>query len=232
MTTVETGQRTRSLVARNLVQVRAGRRLVDDVSLVVDPGQMVALFGPSGSGKTTLLTILGGVTKPDSGTVAFDDRPVEAGKTHDVAVVLQGYGLIPILTAAENVEVALQARGAEPDEVRERAAETLARVQLDGVGDRLVERLSGGQQQRVAIARALVVRPRLLLADEPTSELDEVTRDAIVTELRREASSGAVVVLATHDPDVMARCDRTTQIVDGRLVEKVWDDPLPEPRQP
>jgi putative ABC transport system ATP-binding protein len=231
MTAVETGRQTRSLVARNLLQVRAGRRLVDDVSLTVDPGQMVALFGPSGSGKTTLLTILGGVTKPDSGTVTFDDGPVEAGKSHDLSVVLQGYGLIPILTAAENVEVALQARGVEPAEVRERAAETLTRVQLVGVGDRLVERLSGGQQQRVAIARALVVRPRLLLADEPTSELDEVTRDAIVTELRQEASSGAVVVLATHDPDVMARCDRTMQIVDGRLVEKSWDDPLRGARQ-
>lgn len=216
----DTSTGARILVARDLALNRAGRRLLDGVSLTVAPGEMLAVFGPSGSGKTSLLTVLAGVVRPDSGTVMFDGCPVEAGKRADVAIILQGYGLVPVLTAAENVEIALQARGYGPPEVRQRSARALARVLLDGVGDRLVDQISGGQQQRVAVARALVAEPRLLLADEPTSELDEATRDSVMTELRNEADAGAVVVLATHDPDVIAWCDRATQIVDGRLLEQ------------
>lgn len=139
----------------------------------------------------------------------------------DVSVVLQGYGLVPVLSAAENVEVVLQVRGLPAGEVTSRAREALKRVRLEDIGDRPVERISGGQQQRVAVARALVAQPALLLADEPTSELDEVTRDFIVDELRREADRGTVVVVATHDPDVIAACDRSMQAVEGRLLPDV-----------
>jgi putative ABC transport system ATP-binding protein len=131
--------------------------------------------------------------------------------------VLQGHGLIPVLTAAENVEVVLQALGRPAAEVREAAAAALDRVLLGEVADRLVERLSGGQQQRVAVARALVHQPDLLIADEPTSELDEETRDRVVGELRREADRGAVVLIATHDPDIVAACDRALRLVSGRI---------------
>lgn len=209
------------LVATGLVQIANGRRLVDEVSLTVAPGEMVALFGPSGSGKTSLLTLLAGISAPDYGSIHFAGEPVVAGMRPDVSVVLQGYGLVPVLSAAENVEVVLQVRGLPAGEVTSRAREALKRVRLEDIGDRPVERISGGQQQRVAVARALVAQPALLLADEPTSELDEVTRDFIVDELRREADRGTVVVVATHDPDVIAARDRSMQAVEGRLLPDV-----------
>ena len=215
-----TGHADGSLVAEGLRCVRGGVTVVDDVSLTVAPGQMMAVSGPSGSGKTTLLSLLAGLSAPESGTVTFAGSPVVAGAAlrPEIGIVLQGYGLVPVLTASENVEVALQARAVPPEDVAEGAEHALERVQLVGMGNRLVERLSGGQQQRVAVARTLVVRPALLLADEPTSELDEVTRDHVVRELREEARRGAVVVLATHDPDVMAACDWSVRMVAGRIV--------------
>lgn len=199
---------------------RRGQILVDHVSLEVAPGEMVAICGPSGSGKTTLLSVLAGLIRPDSGRVSLDGQPLRAphDQTSNVGVVLQGYGLVPVLTAAENVEIVIQARGCSRSEVSEAAASALERVLLGGLGDRLVERLSGGQQQRVAVARSLARPPRLLLADEPTSELDETTRDHVIAEIRREARRGAIVVIATHDPDVVIACDRSVQLVGGRLV--------------
>ena len=134
-----------------------------------------------------------------------------------VGMVLQGYGLVPVLTAAENVEIVLQADGRPAEEVSEAAAFALGRVLVGELGDRLVDRLSGGQQQRVAVARALVAEPGVLLADEPTSELDEVSRDHVVQELVAQARSGTLVVLASHDRDVLAACDRTLWLVNGRL---------------
>jgi putative ABC transport system ATP-binding protein len=206
------------LVATDVTFRRSGRTIVDAVSVSVVPGRLLGVHGPSGSGKTTLVSLLAGVLRASSGSIAFDGEPVSGG--HGVAlhvgIVLQGYGLLPILTAAENVEVALQARGRPSHEVAADAAAALERMQLTGMGERLVERLSGGQQQRVAIARALAHRPLLLVADEPTSELDEATRDHVLGELRREADRGAAVVIATHDPDVLAACDSALHLVDGR----------------
>lgn len=208
------------LMASELRFAVRGQALVDDVSLAISPGEMIAIYGPSGSGKTTLLSMLGGVIRPDSGSVSFEGELLGSNlkAAQGIGIVLQGYGLVPVLTAAENVEVAMQARGASKDRVKEAAVVALGRVLLDGLGDRLVEQLSGGQQQRVAVARALVHLPGTLLADEPTSELDESTRDHVVEQFRREAQRGAVVVLATHDTDVMAACDRSLKIVAGRLV--------------
>jgi putative ABC transport system ATP-binding protein len=182
------------------------------------PGELLAVRGPSGSGKSSLLSLLGGITAPHSGTVTFAGRRVAV--THaaqDVGLMLQGHALAAVLTARENVEISLQARGCPPDEVAARAEAALQRVLLDGIGDRPVDRLSGGQQQRVALARAIVHGPALLLVDEPTSELDESTRDHVVRELVAEAERGSVVVIATHDPDVVAACDRVLTLVDGRV---------------
>ena len=196
------------LSATDVTVLRDGRPVVEGASLRCEAGEIVGIGGPSGSGKTTLLTVLAGLAEPDSGTVTRAGTPT-------VGVVLQGYGLVPVLTASENVEVVLQALGRSAAAVRSEAAAAMARVLLDGLGDRLVDRLSGGQQQRVAVARALAVRPDLLLADEPTSELDEVSRDHVVGELQAEARRGGMVVIASHDRDVLAACDRVLWLADG-----------------
>jgi putative ABC transport system ATP-binding protein len=196
------------LSATDVTVLRDGRPVVEGASLRCEAGEIVGIGGPSGSGKTTLLTVLAGLAQPDRGTVTRAGTPT-------VGVVLQGYGLVPVLTASENVEVVLQALGRSAAAVRSEAAAAMARVLLDGLGDRLVDRLSGGQQQRVAVARALAVRPDLLLADEPTSELDEVSRDHVVGELQAEARRGGMVVIASHDRDVLAACDRVLWLADG-----------------
>jgi ABC-type lipoprotein export system ATPase subunit len=132
--------------------------------------------------------------------------------------VLQGYGLVAILTAAENVEVSLQARGIDRTTTRERAAAALESVGLQDLADRRVEELSGGQRQRVAVARALAVRPRVLLADEPTAQQDSATKVRLLDLFRDAATGGAAVVIATHDPELVARCDREVALHDGHLV--------------
>jgi putative ABC transport system ATP-binding protein len=195
---------------RGIVVVRTGRRVVDGVDVDVEAGRILGVTGPSGSGKSTLLAVLAGLIVPDAGTVDPADR---AGRT---GIVLQGYGLLPVLTAQENVELPLQLRGVDPAVVRERAVRALNRAGLDDAGDRLAEELSGGQRQRVAVARALVTEPDLLVADEPTAELDADTASLVLAALRAEADAGAAVVLATHDPDVAALCDTTLHLVDGR----------------
>jgi putative ABC transport system ATP-binding protein len=137
---------------------------------------------------------------------------------HEVAFVLQVYGLVPILSARENVAIALRARGARPQEADERADLELARFHIGDLGDRQVEELSGGQMQRVACARAFAVSPQILLADEPTSELDEGNREHVMDHLRAEAARGAIVVVATHDPAVVDAADRQLVLDEGRLV--------------
>lgn len=210
------------LVAEDLVIRRGGRTVLDRVCLEVEPGSMLAVTGPSGAGKSTLLSILAGLVAPDAGRVSFGGAAIRAGDDRHLqrtGLVLQGYGLVSVLTAAENVELVLQCRGTAPAEVATRAAATLDRVGLGEQGDQLVEELSGGQQQRVAVARALVDRPVLLIADEPTAELDADTRDTVLRSLREEAWRGAAVVLATHDPEAAATCDAELHLVDGRAGE-------------
>jgi putative ABC transport system ATP-binding protein len=203
-----------TLAGRDLVVERAGRRILDRASLTVAGGERVAVTGPSGAGKTTLLHVLAGLERPDAGTVRLGAAG-QAGPR--VAVVFQGHGLVSLLTAAENVELALQAERLARAEVRRRAAAALAEVGLGPGRDRLVEELSSGQQQRVAVARALVVRPDVLLADEPTAELDAGTREAVLELLLAAADDGAAVVLATHDPNLADRCDRQVRMLAGRL---------------
>ncbi|QXJ26775.1 ABC transporter ATP-binding protein [Actinomadura graeca] len=191
-------------------------------------GELVAIRGRSGSGKTTLLNLIGGLDVPDSGTVRVDGRDVGALsedallalRRDAVGFVFQSHGLIPVLSAAENVEVPLRLARTAPAERDERVRVLLAMVGLaDHAGQRPNE-LSGGQRQRVAIARALANRPRLVLADEPTGQLDSETAAAIMPLLRAVvASEGVTVLVATHDAALLSEADRVLSLEDGAVTE-------------
>ncbi len=187
---------------------RGGRVIFSGVSLSVGPGDRVAVTGPSGSGKTSLLSVLAGLAAPAAGTVRRDGELVTTGTLPArTAAVLQGYGLVSLLTAAENVQIILRAAGMPAGQATTIASTALAELGLGDYGDHLVQELSGGQQQRVAVARALAVHPDLLIADEPTAEQDAVTRELVLARLLGVAADGGALVLATHDPEVVARCD-------------------------
>jgi putative ABC transport system ATP-binding protein len=197
-----------------------------DVSFEVEPGTLVALVGRSGSGKTTLLNVVGGLDRPDRGTVTIDDVEVtgldEDGlsrlRREKVSYVFQSFGLIPVLSAAENVGVPLRLARTEQKE-RERRVGLL--LDLVGLAEHARQRpgeLSGGQQQRVAIARALAASPRLLVADEPTGQLDAETGLAVMALIRGVVESeGLTALVSTHDPVMMELADRVIHIADGQL---------------
>jgi putative ABC transport system ATP-binding protein len=201
-------------------------RALDHVSLTVAPGEVMGVMGPSGSGKSTLLFLLGGLDRPDAGVVrvtGVDWAGLEgAGRSlfrrRACGFIIQGMALLPQATAAENVEVPLLLDGVEPGERSRRVTEMLDRVGLLDHAQKLPDQLSGGQQQRVSIARALVARPAVVLADEPTGNLDtevgqSVTR--LLVDAARERA--AAVVLVTHDPAVVAHADRQVAMRSGRL---------------
>jgi putative ABC transport system ATP-binding protein len=217
MTALEAKEGMATLEARGLAYMRDGQQILSRVSVSVHPGERLAITGPSGSGKTSLLALLAGLDTPSSGEVYIDGIRLNgvAGPRQGVALVLQGYGLVSLLTAAENIEVALRAAGRSPSEAAAAAREALGQVGLGAHADHLVEELSGGQQQRTAVARALALRPRLLIADEPTAELDPASRAIILTRLFEVATGGGALVLATHDPEVAARCDRILDLRPG-----------------
>ncbi|MGK5740622.1 ABC transporter ATP-binding protein [Micromonospora sp. URMC 103] len=204
-------------------EVRVGHgdapAVLEGVSVTVEPGRILAVTGSSGAGKTTLLHTMAGVLRPRAGAVAIGGEPLrdrDHAVTREVVLVPQDNGLAPVLTAAENVHVALVARGVPPSEARRLTVEALGRVGLSGQADQLVDELSGGQQQRTAIARGLALRGAVLLADEVTSELDAGNRQRVLDLLREEAGRGAAVVFATHDPEVAAACEAELHLVDGR----------------
>ena len=228
-----------AIAADRVLYRRAGRLILDEVSVAVGYGEVLAITGPSGSGKSSLLALLAGLEEPDGGTVTRtlptagvgqdgagrnrSDRGRRAATGSvppDYGLVLQGYGLVSVLTAAENVEIALQGRGLDRSEIRDRAEDALAEVGLDEVADHLVEQLSGGQQQRVAIARALVPHPRVLLADELTAELDRVSRGRVLDRVFGLAATGSAVVLCTHDPELAAGCTRQIRLTNGVITER------------
>lgn len=189
-----------------------------DVSVRAEPGRMLAVTGPSGAGKTTLLWAMAGLVKPVSGSVVVNDVAVrnrDHAVSEQIVLVPQDNGLAPILTASENVQVALVATGVKPPEARRRTIESLDLVGLAEQASQLVEELSGGQQQRTALARGLALRGSVLLADEVTSELDAQNRQRVLELLRAEAERGAAVVLATHDPEAAAFCDGELHLLDG-----------------
>ena len=192
--------------------------VLKEVTVTAQPGRMLAVTGPSGAGKTTLLWAMAGLVKPVSGAVtvggvALRDR--DQAVAEEVVLVPQDNGLAPILTAGENVQVALVACGVKPPEARRRTVESLEWVGLSEQADQLVEELSGGQQQRTALARGLALRGSVLLADEVTSELDAQNRQRVLDLLRAEADRGAAVVFATHDPEAAAACDAEVHLLDG-----------------
>ncbi len=176
-------------------------------------------MGPSGSGKSTLLHLIAGLETPTAGTIAWPALGDRASlRPGPVAVVFQGPSLLPPLDVLENVALPLVLRGAGEDEARERACAALALVEMTSLHAKLPEELSGGQMQRVAVARALAQRPRLLLADEPTGQLDHVTGAHIVDVLMLVAAeTGAALVVSTHDPEVADRLDQRWPVIDGRL---------------
>jgi putative ABC transport system ATP-binding protein len=201
------------LQAEGLRFERGGQVIFADVSLSVQPGDRLAVTGPSGSGKTSLLSVLAGLAAPAAGRVRRDGKPVTAGALPaGTAAVLQGYGLVSLLTAAENVEILLRAGGMPAREAMAVGRTALAGLGLGDYEDHLVQELSGGQQQRVAVARALAARPELLIADEPTAEQDAVTRELVLARLLSVATDGGALVLATHDPEVVARCDHVISL--------------------
>jgi putative ABC transport system ATP-binding protein len=203
---------------------------VRDVTLRIEPGEFVVMAGPSGSGKTTLLNLFGGLLRPTRGRLWVDEqditdlseRALAQLRLERLGFVFQAYNLLPVLTALENAEFPLLLRGV-PDAERHRRVEALfARIGIGGLESRRPAKLSGGQQQRVAVARAVVGEPALVLADEPTANLDSVASTALLdlmTELNQEL--GTTFVFATHDQDLMARARRIIRLVDGCIASDV-----------
>ena len=197
---------------------------LDGVDLAIAPGERVALTGRSGSGKSCLLNVAGGLDRPDAGRVLWQGREVAARRdwaalrARAIGIVFQEFHLLPTLSAAQNVELALMGAGLPDAAQRRRAAEALERVGLAARGAHLPAELSGGERQRVAIARALVRRPALLLADEPTGNLDSANAAqvaALLFALQEEA--GMALLLVTHDAALAARCPRRVVLSDGRI---------------
>jgi ABC-type lipoprotein export system ATPase subunit len=214
--------------ARGLVKAhgrgRATRRVLDGVSVDVARGELVAVVGPSGSGKSTLLHLLGALDRADAGTIELagqridgtGERGLAALRRRSVGFVFQFFHLVPELTVAENVALPARLPGA-PAGARRRAQALVAAVGLEGVAGRRPHELSGGEQQRAAVARALVLDPPVILADEPTGNLDAAAGATVLTLLREIADEGRAVLLATHDPAATDRADRVLTLRDGRL---------------
>jgi putative ABC transport system ATP-binding protein len=210
-----------------------GKRQVvalDDVSLVVEKGEMVSIVGPSGSGKSTLLNLIGGLDRASSGDVRVDDASLARLPDDDltrvrrdkIGFIFQFFNLLPTLTCLENVGLPLHLRGWPRQKVGERARELLTLVQLGHRMEHLPEELSGGERQRVAIARALSVYPPIILADEPTGNLDTATGAEILGLIRDlHQRLNTTVIVVTHDMKVAESCSRTIALRDGRIVEDV-----------
>jgi putative ABC transport system ATP-binding protein len=190
-------------VSKSYRQGKLEVQAVRDLSLSVHAGELVALCGPSGSGKTTVLNLAGALDVPTSGSVI---------------IVFQAYNLVPVLTAYENAEIVLALQGVPAAERREKVMRVLEEVGLGGLADRRPDELSGGQQQRVAIARAIAAEPAVVLADEPTANVDSHTAERLLDLLEKlNRERGATFIFSTHDPRVMERARRIVTLVDGRL---------------
>jgi len=208
-------------------------KALDHVSIEIAEGGFVCLSAPSGGGKTTLLNAIGGLDKPDSGEVYIAGRRIDnlskgelaELRLRQIGFVFQAFNLIPVLTALENVEFVMQVQGVPTAERQKQALEILEEVGLAGLEDRRPADMSGGQQQRVAVARAIVSRPALVLADEPTANLDSKTADGLM-ELFRELNDhhNTTFVIATHDKRVMSYAKRLVRMLDGRIVEDIQQD--------
>ena len=212
-------------IQRNYQQGEHSVRALRGVDLTVEKGEFTALMGPSGSGKTTLLNIIGGLDKPNEGEVRIDGQDLSALSSgelsdlrlHKLGFVFQAYNLIPVLTAYENTEFVLLLQGKNANQGK--VLKTLASVGLEGMEHRRPSELSGGQQQRVAVARAIVGDPVLVLADEPTANLDSKTGNALI-DLMKELNEkhGVTFVFSTHDPKVKEAAKRIVELEDGNII--------------
>ncbi len=200
--------------------------VLHEIDLTIMPGEFTVIAGPSGSGKTTLLNILGLLDVPSSGSVMFQGQdlssrsPAELAdiRRNEVGFVFQAYNLMPVLTAAENTEMVMEFQGVSPAERRRRSTDVLEKLGLHELIDRYPDQLSGGQQQRVAVARAIAGEPKLVIADEPTANLDSKTAVQLMDlmeELNRK--SGITFVFSSHDPQVINRAHRVISLLDGRI---------------
>ncbi len=220
--------RVRSLTVEFPASAGQMRRVLDQVDLEVAPGELVVLNGVSGSGKTTLLSVVGGLLRPTSGAVEVQGRAVAkltdtsaaAYRRDTLGFLFQQNYLFDRMSVLDNVALPLVAAGWSPGRIRTRVTETLATVGASAVVDRTIAELSGGERQRCALARALVARPRLLLCDEPTANLDAAGRELLLDLLDERKSSGVTILLATHDPlfDSAPHVDRVVRLEDGRVV--------------
>jgi putative ABC transport system ATP-binding protein len=211
-------------------------RALVDIDEEIRAGEHVAIMGPSGSGKSTLLNIIGCLDRPTAGTYELDGRPVGGlddsaltrVRRHEIGFVFQFFHLIPRLSAAENVELPMVFAGVPRRERRQRVAEAIAAVGLDARAGHLPEQLSGGERQRVAMARATVMRPALLLADEPTGNLDSKSGNAVLELLGELNRKGLTLLVVTHNPKVAQRADRILFLVDGRIARRVAGEQVAE----
>jgi putative ABC transport system ATP-binding protein len=213
-------------VTKTYQQGRVEVRALRGLDLVVRAGELTALYGPSGSGKTTLLNLIGALDHPTSGRVLIEGRDLGALSRRElshlrrdrIGFVFQAYNLIPVLTAYENAETVMALQGVEAGTRRRRVGELFAEMGLEGMEDRRPDELSGGQQQRVAIARAIAAGPAVVLADEPTANVDSETAERLLGIMEKlNEDHGVTFIFSTHDPRVMERARRLVRIVDGRV---------------
>jgi len=205
---------------------------LDNLNMSVEPGEYVAIMGPSGSGKSTLLNIIGLLDRPNKGvyrledvdTTELTDEQQASVRRHKIGFVFQFFHLIPRLTAAENVELPLILAGVEPSERKPRVHEALAALGLSDREKHRPDQLSGGQRQRVAIARATIMRPGVVLADEPTGNLDRSSGKEVVHILEDLNNKGMTLIMVTHDPDLGSRASRKIHLVDGTIAEDTGED--------
>jgi putative ABC transport system ATP-binding protein len=202
-------------------------KALDNVDLVIEPGEFTAIVGPSGSGKSTLLQLIGGLDIPDEGKVLLSDKGISEMSGRElsdfrrdhIGFIFQAYNLIPVLTAAENCEYIMLLQGMQTSERRERVYQMLKQVGLAGKETRLPNQLSGGQQQRVAVARAMASRPDIILADEPTANLDSQTGMDLLDMMHDlNRNEGMTFVFSTHDPKIMERANRLVHVEDGKII--------------
>jgi len=215
-------------LCKNYQQGDAVIKALDHVTLDIEQGSFICLSGPSGSGKTTLLNMVGGLDELDSGEISIDGQrvdtldkgPLADLRLHHIGFVFQAYNLIPVLTARENVEFVMQVQGVPAAERKSKSAAILREVGLEGMENRRPAQLSGGQQQRVAVARAIVSQPKLVLADEPTANLDSQSAKRLM-ELFRELNEkhNVTFLISTHDERVMRYAKRLLKMQDGRVIE-------------
>ena len=213
-------------LSKKFTEGTAERQVLNDLSISFEEGQFIVLLGQSGSGKSTLLNLLSGIEKPSSGDVLIDGVPITQlneractlFRRDQIGIIFQFFNLIPTLTVLENVTLPQELAGKSPDEIEPQALDILIRVGLGDRSEAFPDKLSGGQQQRVAIARALVHEPRLILADEPTGNLDEDTGKTVLElllDLTRNANK--TLIMATHNPEIATYADKVLRVYEGNL---------------